>query len=142
MRLQSHNWLSKLYKYVALLQCYNSYTMFKVGETNIICTNLERSRTFYETILGFKFVEEDQGAVRLKCDNQYFLLLPFATQKRKEAEYCSIAEVSFDLRTDKLQETYAYLVSKDVYIASEPNEVSFHICDPDGLYIEIVYSPY
>ena len=114
--------------------------MFRVGETNIICTNLERSRMFYETVLGFKFIEEDQGAVRLKCDNQYFLLLPFATQKRKEADYCSTAEVSFDLKTDNLQEAYAYLVSKDVNVVDVPDEISFHICDPDGLYIEIVYS--
>ena len=114
--------------------------MFKAGETNIICTNLAESRNFYETILGFTFIEEDQGAIRLKCGHQYFLLLPFAKEKQPPADYCDYAEVSFDLSTENLQDAYTYLVEKDVVIAEDSAEdgMNIVICDPDGLHIEIV----
>ncbi|MCA9838631.1 MAG: hypothetical protein KC422_17060 [Trueperaceae bacterium] len=47
---------------------------FEPGEINIICTHLTASRHFYEEILGFEFIEEEQGAVRLSCKQQNFLL--------------------------------------------------------------------
>ena len=38
---------------------------FSPGETNVICTQLERSLVFYRDVLGYRVVEEEDGAVRL-----------------------------------------------------------------------------
>ena len=70
---------------------------FKIGETNIICSNLDNSLKFYKDILGFEIAEHEDGAVRLKCNNSYFLLLPVAKPAERRGDYCAFPEISFDL---------------------------------------------
>ncbi|MFT7587120.1 MAG: catechol 2,3-dioxygenase-like lactoylglutathione lyase family enzyme [Cellvibrionaceae bacterium] len=114
--------------------------VFKSGETNIICTNLEKSLVFYQDILGFIFVEEEQGAVRLVLSGRYYLLLPFASQTRPTWEYCSAPDISFDLLVDDLEQAFHYLKAHRVKFAQKwsANESNFLIYDPDRLIIEIV----
>ena len=113
---------------------------FEPGEINIICTNLTASRHFYEEILGFEFIEEEQGAVRLSCKQQNFLLLLFAKKPHVLAAYCEIAEYSIDLMTSDIKEAYIFLHSRKVTMieALAHNGRSFKISDPDGLIIEII----
>ena len=41
---------------------------FRMGETNIICTDLERSLHFYRDLLGFEALEPEGPAWHLECD--------------------------------------------------------------------------
>ncbi len=113
---------------------------FKAGETNIICTDIKQSLHFYRDVLNFAFVEEEAGAYRLVNDGSYFLLLPFASEGRPSASYCSRAEISFDLLADDLGASFRYLQGHGVRFESEYQEgkPGFFIKDPDGLIIEIV----
>lgn len=113
---------------------------FTPGESNIICSDLARSRKFYEEILGFKFVEEDSGAVRLSLGKSYYLLLPVATEKKAPSPYCAKPEISLDLQVKDAKAAYEYLQSKGVEIVQELDEEKswFVIADPDGNHLEIV----
>jgi len=114
--------------------------IFTPGECNIICSDLSKSRKFYEDILGFEFVENDSGAVRLSLGNRFFLLLPIASEKRPSAKYCSLPEISLDLQVKDAKAAFEYLQNKDVEIVQELDEEEswFVIADPDGNHWEIV----
>ena len=116
--------------------------IFNPGETNIICTDVEKSLAFYRDILGFTFVEEDQGAVRLSLFGKHYLLLPFANHPRPTWEYGSTPQISFDLLVDDLEQAFNYLSQHDVAFAQEwsAGDPNFMIFDPDQLVIEIVAS--
>jgi len=113
---------------------------FSPGECNIICSNLAKSRTFYEDLLGFTFVEEDSGAIRLSLGSRFFLLLPVASKKKSESPYCTQPEISFDLKVQDVKAGYEYLKNKGVVIVQElDNEESwFVIADPDDNHLEII----
>ena len=113
---------------------------FQSGETNIICTDLERSKHFYCTILGFAFVEMEDGCARLRNDNQHYLLLPFAQRSDRASIYCEDARFSLDLMVSDLPAAWDYLQQHDVdYARSYADGArSFWIRDPDGLVLEII----
>jgi catechol 2,3-dioxygenase-like lactoylglutathione lyase family enzyme len=113
---------------------------FTPGETNIVCTNAEASLKFYRDILGFEFIETEEGAHRLKCGNNYYLLLPFAKSKREKLPYCSVSEISIDLHVDNIAETAVYLKSNNVEFENgwKPGDIPLIIRDPDRLVIELI----
>lgn len=113
---------------------------FESGELNIICTDLEASLYFYKDILGFEFVKDDEGAVRLKNGDSAYLLLPFAQGRQPASPYCSLAMLSFDLLVPDLGSAFEYLKQKQVKFETEWQEgkPSFVIKDPDGLFIEVI----
>ena len=113
---------------------------FTPGETNIICTDAERSLRFYRDVLGFRFVEEERGAFRLAAGERTILLLPFASDQRPRSPYCSAPEFSFDLYVESIQEAFLYLKNHDVEFIREWEEGSSNciIRDPDGLVLEII----
>ena len=85
-------------------------------------------------------MEEEEGAVRLQCDNVRILLLPLATERAVGDSYCVRAEISFDLCTADLEAAAAHFQAHDV-VFEEPwvaGSDFFVIEDPDGLRIEIV----
>lgn len=113
--------------------------IFKPGECNIICSDLSTSRKFYEEVLGFKFVEEDSGAVRLSFGNRFFLLLPVASKQRVDLPYCTQPEISFDLKVQDIHAAYEFLKNNNINIVQEIEDGSwFVIADPDGNHLEIV----
>ena len=113
---------------------------FSPGETNVICTQLERSLVFYRDVLGYRVVEEEDGAVRLALGDRYLLLLPLAAQPAVETPYGERAAVSFDIGTADLAKAVGYLLERNVTLAKpwQPGDSYAVIRDPDGLCIEIV----
>ncbi|MGB3716578.1 MAG: VOC family protein [Candidatus Promineifilaceae bacterium] len=83
---------------------------FTPGETNIICTNLERSLRFYRDVLGFT-VDEREGpaAVHMHCADRPFLLLAVAKSPLAEVAYCEAPALSFDLLVGDIEEAVNHL---------------------------------
>ena len=115
--------------------------MFKVGENNLLCTDVQASQAFYTDVLGFTVVGEEDGAVRLKKDGRFLLLLPVAKNGNPTQEYGPVAGLSFDLLVSDLASAIAYLKEKGVEFARDWNpgdEPYAVIKDPDGVFIEVV----
>ncbi|MEM8737792.1 MAG: VOC family protein [Planctomycetota bacterium] len=115
---------------------------FRIGEINIICTDLERSLHFYRDLLGCEALKPEGPAWHLACDGRRFLLLGVAEQGRVPSGYCEVAEFSLDLLVDSLAEARARFEAAGVQFVSEfePSAERFFIRDPDGLVLEIIQS--
>lgn len=113
---------------------------FEAGEINILCSDIEKSLSFYKDVLGFEIIEHEDGAVRLKCIDKIFLLLPFAKKYERKAKYGSIPEISFDLYVNDISLTVDYLKSHKIKILKPltQKENWIVISDPDGLAIEVI----
>jgi len=113
---------------------------FRPGEINIVCTDLAASLRFYCDVLGFVEVEREDEAVRLRCEDRHYLLLPFASQPRSQQAYVAAPEFSFDLLVDDLESAAAYLEEQGVVFekAYTLGARSVIIRDPDGLVIEVI----
>ena len=113
---------------------------FKLGEINIVCTNLDESLKFYQDVLGFISKRDKEGFFHLRCGDQMFLLLPEAKERSFVTPYCDKAEFSLDLIVKDLKKAYNYFKDKNVSIAQDwhENAQMFVIQDPDGLHIEII----
>jgi len=134
-------WESKYWLYRMINSTTRCGTVkFKTGEINIICTDLERSLTFYRDVLGFNFVEREGIACRLKCGDTFLLLLPVAKSPHPSEPYCSTATISFDLMVENIEKVFKYLQENGVEFESEwePGSSRFFIRDPDGLVIEVI----
>ena len=112
----------------------------RVGEINVICTDLERSLTFYHDVLGFEVTGEEGIAVHLRCGDQPFLLLPVAREPLPPTPYCSRPAYSFDFMVDRIDEAVAHLHAHSVAFESEwtPGDSHVFVRDPDGLVIEVI----
>ena len=115
---------------------------FSPGETNIVCTNLDRSLAFYRDALGYRVIEEEDGAVRLFLEDHLLLLLPLASNSAFDLPYCERAEMTFDIRTNDLAAAARHLTACDVAFDKPWNfgDDYLVIKDPDGLRIEVVGS--
>lgn len=113
---------------------------FQPGELNIFCTDLRRTLRFYHDVLGFEVVAEDNGAVRLRAEAQWILLLPFAQERAAAAPYGRTATFSLDLMVDDIEAAYAYLSGMGVDFAApwQPGTRRFFLYDPDGLVLEVI----
>ena len=114
--------------------------MFAIGEINVVCSDLERSLSFYRDVLGFRFVESDSGAVRLACGARSVLLLPVAGRPVEPQPYCSVPTISLDLYVESIEAAHRHLKANVVTFVREwrPNDKSVHIADPDGLVWEVI----
>jgi catechol 2,3-dioxygenase-like lactoylglutathione lyase family enzyme len=103
-----------------------------IGENNIRCSDLEKSRNFYEKILGFEFVENESGCVRLKLGDKYLLLMPI--------ESGETPKVTFDFMTDSVDLLKEKLNSAG--FSTEDRKYQdynfFTVKDPDGLEFEVI----
>ncbi len=114
---------------------------FTPGETNIICTNLERSLKFYRDVLGFIVVErEGPVAVHMHCADRPFLLLAVAKIPLTEVAYCQVPAISFDLVVDDIKEAVRHFQDYGVQYESPWRKEDSHVFikDPDGLVIEVI----
>ena len=115
---------------------------YRIGEINIICTDLERSLLFYRDVLGFEALQPEGPSWHLACGNVKFLLLGVAELARKQLPYCTSPEFSLDLLVPDLREARRRFESANVTFIAEfpPSNDRFFIRDPDGLVIEIIQS--
>jgi len=113
---------------------------FEMGEVNVLCASRERSVAFYVGVLGFRFEEEERGAVRLTNGDRRLLLLPVANDLLEVHPYGLQPTISFDLLVDDIEAAHAHLIANNVAIEAPPTkERRYLFCrDPDGLVIEIV----
>jgi catechol-2,3-dioxygenase len=113
---------------------------FKVGEINVICSDIERSMHFYHEILGLDLVGREGRARRLRSDHTHILLLPAAERSKSPEVYTEVPTISFDLLVDDLQSAYRHLYERGVELDSpfDPSARSFHVRDPDGLVLEVI----
>jgi catechol 2,3-dioxygenase len=114
----------------------------RVGEINIICTDLERSLRFYRDVLGFAVLNAEGPAWHLTCGETKFLLLGVAQRGHDRLPYCQMADFSIDLMVPNLDEARRHLSAAGVEFISEtaPSPSRFFIRDPDGLALEIIQS--
>jgi catechol 2,3-dioxygenase-like lactoylglutathione lyase family enzyme len=114
---------------------------FTPVETNIICTDLERSLRFYRDVLGFT-VDEREGpaAVHMHCVGRPFLLLAVAISPPMEVAYCEVPVISFDLLVGDIEEAVSHFNDHGVQFESPWSKEDSHVFikDPDGLVIEII----
>ena len=115
--------------------------VFKPGETNYICTDLERSLRFYQDVLGFT-VKEHEGpvAVHIDCAGRPFLLLAVAKIPLANLPYCETPTISFDLLVPDIGEAVGHFRAFNVEFESSWGKGDSHVFikDPDGLVIEVI----
>lgn len=113
----------------------------RIGEINVICTDLARSRAFYCGLLGFAAVEEEGGcALHCRMGEYRLLLLAVAGSQAVRMKYCEAACISLDLITDDLGAECVRLKAAGVEFEREPDGRMAVVRDPDGNCIEIVQS--
>ena len=112
----------------------------RIGEINIICTDLERSLRFYHDLLGFELLEPEGPAYHLQCGGHRFLLLGVAERGHDRQAYCERAEFSLDLLVEDLADAKQRFEEAGVDFVTEyePSADRFFIRDPDGLVLEII----
>lgn len=105
---------------------------FILGETNIRCRDLEKSRKFYEEVLGFQFDEIESGCVRLSQGERRILLMPL-----EEGEP---PRVTFDVSTPSLSDAKERFQSAGHSVQEQEYQGSCFLVvqDPDGLEIEVL----
>jgi len=108
----------------------------RIGEINIICTDLPRSRAFYVDLLGLEVLEQEgKEALHLRCGEHLILLLAVASQSIPSTPYCLQPCISFDLIVPELESFAARLGEAGVKIEREysPDTKNVFVRDPDGL---------
>ena len=115
----------------------------------IICSNYEKSKSFYVDILGFSIIHETFRAARnsykldLRVNESEMIELfsfPHPPQRPSSPEACGLRHLAF--KVDDIDEAVAYLKSKDIQVedirVDEITEKRFTFFkDPDGLPLEI-----
>lgn len=120
----------------------------KIHHVSIICSDFERSRTFYTEILGFTILQEiyrsekDSYKLDLALNGHYMLeLFSFASPPERPSypEACGLRHIAFE--TDDIEAVAAYFKSQGIDV--EPIRIDEHthkrftfIQDPDKLPIE------
>ena len=113
---------------------------FETGEINIICTEIDRSMNFYHNVLGFKLIEREGTACRLKYGPTTLLLLPLSDNHLPQRRYCSFPTISLNLMVDDIDAAAAYFRKHNIPFEDEvdPNLKRCIIRDPDGIFLEII----
>jgi len=121
----------------------------RVHHIAIICSNYEKSKTFYTDILGFKIVQEifrkerNSYKLDLALANSYCIELfsfPNPPTRLSDPEACGLRHIAFEV--DSVQEWISYLAQKNVQTqgirVDEWTSKKFTFLeDPDGLPIEL-----
>jgi catechol 2,3-dioxygenase-like lactoylglutathione lyase family enzyme len=113
----------------------------RLGEVNVICSDMDRSLRFYRDVLGFEEGEhEGDVAVHMHCGGQQILLLAGASQAGPRHAYPAVPQLSFDVMTGDIAAAFDHCQSHSVEFveAWKAGEVSFIMRDPDGLVIEVI----
>ena len=112
----------------------------RIGEVNIICTDVERSLRFYRDLLGFEIVEQEEDAYHLRCGESMLLLLPEAKSESDRSPYCQVATISFDILVPDISEAVKIFRLAGVEFASDwaSGDSLVFVRDPDGLVLEVI----
>lgn len=113
----------------------------RLGEINVLGTDLSRMRSFYCDLLGLEPVEQE-GELALHCtlNGARFLLLAVAKRSARTGEYGETAAISFDLMCDDLAGLCRRLESAGAAFSRPYDGRSAHVLDPDGNVIELIAS--
>ncbi len=111
----------------------------RLGEINVLGTDLSRMRHFYCGLLGFE-AGEQEGEQALHCSlgAARFLLLAVASTPAPRGTYGEAATISFDLITSELEADCQRLEAEGVSFAKRSDGRSAHVLDPDGNVIELI----
>ncbi len=110
---------------------------FRTRSLTIACTDLEKSVTFYETVLGAKRKPTDVGAVPwFRLGTLDINLMPNAEQP-SPAEFPTHAMQLLWLEVDNLARAAQWFADNGVKIEDEGDGQFMTIADPDGLLIEV-----
>ena len=111
-------------------------------------TDLERSRKFYEGLLGMKVVEQSPRMVFLRTGNDYFILAKGNEPLKYDSSQSTPVHHAFKVAPEDFEGSIEYLRSKgiEVFNIENRNEGVFwgpqaYFLDPDGNKLEIYAGP-
>jgi catechol 2,3-dioxygenase len=121
-----------------------------LGHVLLRVLDLERARTFYTAVLGFRVLEEDpeHGGLFLALEGQSHAIDLFAVKdpeaaRRQTPGVRGLGHVAFRVASeDALKEAYASLREHGVEVTRSIDHVSqksIYFQDPDGNTLEIYY---
>ena len=120
----------------------------KVHHIAIICSNYQKSKSFYTQILGLEVLQEVYREERnsfkldLALNGTYIVELfsfPNPPQRSSRPEACGLRHLSFEV--DDIEETRDFLIQNNIFsetirIDEYTGKQFFFIADPDDLPIE------
>lgn len=123
-------------------------TLNKVHHTAIICSDYQKSKSFYTQILGLKVLQEiyreerDSYKLDLALNGEYIVELfsfPNPPQRPSCPEACGLRHLAFEV--NDIEQTHDFLVKNNIptetiRIDEYTEKRFFFIADPDDLPIE------
>lgn len=114
-----------------------------IGDMNIFCRSLETSLKFYNKVLGFEILEQDenQKTAHIRCRDRNFLLRSGSHLSQSGESYGDRSGLSFDIIVMDIEEFFKHCQQHKVDIVKYPSSDNSHffIRDPDGLVIEVLH---
>jgi len=111
--------------------------MLSIGHIELFVLNVERSREFYERVLGFEVVSLQPNVAWLKCGQLEILLRK--TMRRADAGSYAQASVGIVLYTDDLPATMEQLKSRGLaFRGHDGAECCPTFTDLDGHWFQLV----
>ena len=111
-------------------------------------TDLERSRKFYEGLLGMKVVEQLARMVFLKTGDNYFILAKGNVPLKYDSPQTTPVHHAFKVKAEEFEASIDYLRKNgvEVFNIEDRNEGVFwglqaYFLDPDGNKLEIYAGP-
>lgn len=116
----------------------NRRPSFRGKAVTVVCTDLARSRRFYEDVLGAVRLPEDEGygCPWYRLGDVVVTLMPNAAEGSSTT--LTQATAMLMLEVDDLAAAHRWLVEQGVTIVDAPADGPFVlIADPDGVLIEV-----
>jgi len=111
-------------------------------------SDLDRSRKFYEGLLGMKVVEQSARMVFLRTGDNYFILAKGNAPLRCDAPQTTPVHHAFKVKPEEFQSSIDYLRKNgiEVFNIEDRNQGVFwgpqaYFLDPDGNKLEIYAGP-
>jgi catechol 2,3-dioxygenase-like lactoylglutathione lyase family enzyme len=111
-------------------------------------TDLDRSRRFYEGLLGMKVVEQSGRMVFLRTGDDYLILAKGKDPLKSDSAQSTPVHHAFKVLPEDFQSSIEFLRSNgvDVFHVEDRNEGVFwgpqaYFLDPDGTKLEIYAGP-
>lgn len=111
-------------------------------------TDLDRSRAFYEKLLGMKVIEQSSRMVFLRTGENYFILAKGNAPMKYDSTKSTPVHHAFKVRPDEFDWSISFLRDSgvEVFNIENRNEGVFwgpqaYFLDPDGNKLEIYAGP-
>jgi catechol 2,3-dioxygenase-like lactoylglutathione lyase family enzyme len=108
----------------------------RIGEINVMCTDLDAALAFYRDAMGLAEVEREGDAVRLDLGAIDLLLLPFAQEVLKPS--ARTAGIGFDIIVDDIDVVDDLVGAGGTRVEPLEEGAGWVVADPDGNLIEII----